>query len=145
MVLGVQFDVAVEVLAQGWRLASDDLTALQQPFEHARDNAFAAVQEGGGHTMGGRIQRDVQRAGDEVGHAGQHIDLAQGGIGFDAPTLQRDERIDSVGTGAHFEHGFAVQLEVAAMTAPGVFVRLLAQHDFVDQAGGLRVGRREPG
>src|SRR6187402_395178 len=67
MALGIQLNVTVEVIAQGGRSAMDDLATPQQAFEHERDDAFAAMQEGGCHTMGRCVQGNVQRTLDETG------------------------------------------------------------------------------
>ena len=53
--------------------------------------------------------------------------------------------MDGSGVRAGLGHRFQVQLEVAAMGAYGMFVRLFAKHDLIDQACALRVSGWQPG
>jgi hypothetical protein len=65
---------------------------------------------------------------------------------FDRSTnpRQRAERVELAGAGADVRHGAEVEIEVADIGAVRIDIRLLADHDVVDQARSPCVVRREP-
>ena len=65
---------------------------------------------------------------------------------FDRSTdpRQRAERVELAGAGADVRHGAEVEIEVADIGAVRIDIRLLADHDVVDQARSPGVVRREP-
>ena len=73
-------------------------------------------------------------------HAGPHHSR------FDRSTdpRHRAKRVELAGAGADVRHGAEVEIEVADIGAVRIDIRLLADHDVVDQARSLGVFRREP-
>src|SRR5476651_556386 len=103
------------------------------------------MQKGCRYAVSRCIQGNLQRASDEPGHSWVDIDFLQGRFCIAAITLQADELLDGRRTRADLTHSLQIQLEVAAMSVAGIRVRLLTQHDLIDQACCLWVRWRQPG
>jgi len=73
-------------------------------------------------------------------HAGPH----HGRFDRSTDPRQRAECVELAGTGADVRHGAEVEIEVADIGAVRIDIRLLADHDVVDQARSPGVVRREP-
>src|ERR1700748_2661353 len=77
-------------------------------------------------------------------HMGRRTDPRQGYFDRHADQDQRTELLELADTGADVPHGAEVESEVAHIGAVGTNVRLLTDHDVIDQAGGLCIIRWEP-
>jgi hypothetical protein len=103
------------------------------------------MQEGRGHAVGRRMQGHFEGIADESLRGVAGFAAHQGAERIHALLLQADEALDGLGVGADFAHGVQVQLEMAVMAVVEAVVRLLAEHDLVDQPRGGRVGRGSQG
>ncbi|MNT45532.1 hypothetical protein D3C72_1821230 [compost metagenome] len=135
----------LQVVAQRRCLFSADAPVIQNALEHGRDDAFAPVQKRCGNAVRLGIEGDVQGVADKLFGGLTGLGLLQGVGVTDALALQVDELLDGRGAGTDLTHGVQVELEVAVVAPIKTIIRLLAQHDFIDQAGGLRVLRWQPG
>ncbi|MNR41092.1 hypothetical protein D3C85_1594390 [compost metagenome] len=59
MLLGIDFDVPLQVITKGRCLLDADAPVVENALEHLRDDAFATVQKGRRDTMARRVQRGV--------------------------------------------------------------------------------------
>jgi hypothetical protein len=68
-----------------------------------------------------------------------------GGIERRAGPQGVEQAADGRRVGPGLPHAVEIELEVGGVAAVGQFVRLLVEHDLVDEPAGLGVGRGQPG
>src|SRR5438067_13153726 len=81
---------------------------------------------------------------NKVSHVERLTAPCQGHFYRYAHQHQRTELLELAGAGADVAHGAEIEIEVTDIRAVRVDIGLLADHDVIDQAGGLCIVHREP-
>src|SRR6478752_6197852 len=81
---------------------------------------------------------------NESPHMGWHTDPHQGYFHGDADLRKGAERVEWQRVGANVAHGAEIKVKVADKGAIGIDIRLLPDHDIIDEAGSTSIVSREP-
>ena len=137
MILLVQVHVPLEVAAERdareGRLGREP---AEDAAEHHGDEVLTAVHEGCGDLVD-RAAGDVHRLAHEVARGRRGAGAFERGVQGQAPAHGVDRRVDGRAVGAHLVHRGQVEVEVAGVLPRRDLVRLLAEHDAVDEPGGV--------
>ena len=146
MVLVVVLDVTLEVEAKPTPGRGIFVGQPQdQSAEHVGDDVFAAVGEGGSD-RGGGARLDHRERPPHEGRGGRRAATGvERRVEAGATAKQVEQPLDRACVGAGLPHGVEVEFEVRRRATLGKRVRLLVEHDLVDEPAGLGIGCGQPG
>ena len=113
--------------------------------EHVGDHILTAIGEGG-HDPAGRSRLDhLERPPYEIAGGGGAAAACEGLGDRFAPSNQVQQSLDRPRVGGRMPHALEIKFEVGGVSAIWEFVRLLVEHDFVDEPSRLGIWRGQPG
>src|SRR5258708_11861242 len=147
MTVAIQIDMPFDVvdeMTQAVVIVLRTTERIEKPAEHLWDNVFAAVKECRQNLFHRAGLRNPHRIRNKGLHMGRRTDSLQGCVYRNADQDERAKPIKLNGAGANLCHGAEIKAQMADIRSIWSSIRLLTDHDVVNEAVRPRSLCRKP-